>query len=100
AGRITIQKPVDQHRNIRTPLPQCRQMYGNDVQAKIEIFPEGSVAILCLKIAISSGNYPHIYFDLLITANRTNFLLLQHAEQFSLHFKREFADFVEEDRTP
>src|SRR5208283_2945909 len=45
------------------------------------------------------GDDAHIHFHALIAAHWTHFFFLQHAQQLGLQLKRQFADFVEKNRT-
>ena len=51
------------------------------------------------EIAVGGGDDAHVHFDSLVAAHRTHFFFLQHAQQLGLHFQRQFADFVQENRT-
>src|SRR5438876_10712913 len=89
---------MHQHRNIRAALAQRREMHCNHVQAEIQIFSESAIAICGFEVAICRRNHAYIDSNFLIAAHRTNFLLLQHAQQFSLHLERELTNFIQKDR--
>ena len=99
-GRATVEEPVHQHGNVGTALAQCGQVHGHDIQTEIEVLAENSGAVFGLEIAVGGGDYPHVYFHLLIAAYRAHFLFLQYAQQLGLHFGRQFSDFVEKDGAP
>ena len=52
-----------------------------------------------LKVAIGGRNYPSIYNELVMSANRTDTPFLQNSQQFHLHSRRHFTDLVEKDGT-
>ena len=66
-------------------------------RSRSEVLAEGAVAIGGLQVAIGGGNYADVDRYVIIAAHRANFLLLQDAQEFGLHFERQLADFVQED---
>ena len=73
-------------------------MNGHDVQAEIEIFAEGAVAISGFQVAIGGGDNTYVDCDVRIAAYWPNLLLLQDAQELGLHFERQLANFIEENR--
>ena len=58
--RMPVEKVVDQHRQIRGPLTQRRQIDGHGVDAKEEVQPETSILGLLPKISIGCADQPRI----------------------------------------
>src|SRR5882762_10041216 len=73
-------------------------MNRNHIQAEEEIFSEGARAERRLQIAICSGNDADLYAYIFIAPYGPHLSLLQNTQQFGLQFKRQFTDFVEENR--
>src|SRR5438132_11834287 len=73
-------------------------MHCDHIQAEIQIFSESAIAICGFEDAICRRNHAYIDSNFLIAAHRTNFLLLQHPQQFSLHLQRELSTFILNDR--
>src|SRR5262245_17017817 len=92
-------KIIDQYRNIVGSLPQRRDVYGKDIQAVVQVGAKSSVGDFALQIAIGRGNNSNVRANRLIAANTLEFFFLKHAEQCNLHFGREFADLIQENRS-
>src|SRR6266550_4075582 len=73
-------------------------MNRNHVQAEEEVFSEGALAERRLQVTIRSGNDADLYTYIFIAPNGPRLSLLQNTQQFGLQFRREFPDFVEENR--
>src|SRR6266403_4152957 len=89
---------MHEHGNIGAPVAQRGKMHGHDVQAEIKIFAEGPVAISGFQVAIGGGDNAYVDCDVRIAAYWPNFLLLQDAQELGLHFERQLANFIEENR--
>src|SRR6185437_3177345 len=98
ARRMAIEETVNQHWNVRAALAKRRHIYRNYVQAEEEILAEAAGSIGNFKVTIRSSNHAHFNGNILIATNRPNFLLLEHAQEFGLHFKRQLSDFIQKDR--
>ena len=96
SGSIAIQKMVHKHGDIRTPFAQRRQMNSHDVESEVQIFTKCAFAIGTLEVAVCCGDYANVNAVALIAADRTDFTFLEHAQEFGLHFERQFADFIQE----
>src|SRR6202795_1439835 len=95
SGSETFKEERRQNGNVGTALAQRRQRNGDDVEAEIEILAEGSFLVFGIEIAVGGGHDTHVHFDLLITAYRADFFLLEKAQELGLHLEWKFADFVE-----
>ena len=89
---------LHQQRNIVNAFPQGRQDNGNDIQTVIQIITESAVLDHILQMTVGGGDNPHIHMDGFFAAYTVKFLLLQHPQEFDLHFLVHFADFVEKYR--
>ena len=92
---VAFEKPLGEHGDIGPALAQGRHVHRDHVQAEVEILAESALPVLDLEFAVGSGNHPDVDFHFLVAADRANFFLLQHAQQFGLHLERQFANFVE-----
>src|ERR1700736_2263849 len=88
---------MSQHGNVGAAVAESRQMYGHDVEAKIEVLAEGAIAISGFEIAVGSGDDTHVDVHLFIAADGANFFFLEHAKELGLHFQGQLANFVQED---
>ena len=91
---------MHQHGRVTAALAQGRNVQGNDIQPKVQVFAEGTVFVGRFQIAVGGRNHAHIDLHPLITAHRTNLFFLQHPQQLGLQLHGQFADFVEEDGAP
>src|SRR5882762_7858275 len=89
---------MHKHGNVGSPVAQRGKMYGDDVQAEIKVLAEGAVAISGFQVAIGGGDDAYVDCDVRIAAYWPNFLLLQDAQELGLHFERQLANFIEENR--
>ena len=82
--------------DVRTAFTQGRQFQRDYVQAVVQVFTELADLRQALEVAVGRGDQAHIDLLRLHRADAANFTFLQHAQQASLGFERQFADFVEE----
>ena len=87
-----------QRGNVLDPLAQRRDRDRKDVEAIVQIAPERSVLDHVLEIAVRGGHDPHVDALGPRAAEAFELALLQHAQQLGLHFHRDVADLVEEQR--
>ena len=73
-------------------------MHGDNVEAEVQVLAECAVAICRLQVAIGSCDHTDVHIELFVAADRADFLLLQYAQQFCLHFQRKLANFVQKNR--
>src|SRR5580704_2368341 len=93
---VAIEEVVDEHGNVGATIAECRKVYGYDVETEIEVLAEGAAAVGGFEIAVGSGDDAHVDVHFFVAADRTDFLFLENAEEFGLHFQRQLANFVEE----
>ena len=86
----------DQQRDV---VAAFAQRWYEDLDARQpvkQVRAEFSMTHRLFKVTIRRGDNAHIHFDGPAAANRLELLLLQYAQQFHLRFRRQFADFIEE----
>ena len=96
---VFFDEVVHQERNVLLPLPERRQLDGDDVQPVVEVFPEGLVGD-----RLSSGpcSWPRSTrtFTLRVCglADARKLPFLQNAQQLHLEGRGQLADLVQEQR--
>ena len=98
-GSKTFKKPIRKHGNIRTPLTQRRQRYRHHIQAEEKILAERS--LLCgppsrSRLVAATILTSTFIFSSLPTG-RISFSC-EKPQHPGLHFQRQFADFIEQQR--
>ena len=93
-----LQKCDGQQRDVAQPVAERRQVDGHDVQAIIEVFAKLAFAHHFGQIAVGGRNQPDIDVALGGIAHLLDAFGLQCAEQLSLGFHAQVADFVEKQR--
>src|SRR5688572_5089948 len=88
-----------QHRNIFFALTQRRQSDRKDVKPVVEVRTERALTYRFLHISISGGDNTHVNFYCVTSSYAFKFTLLEHTQQFRLQVNRQFANFVEKDRS-
>ena len=94
-GRLA-QKMIRQQRNVFRSLGQCGDLQIDHVQTVVEIFTKLVAGHHLRQIPVRGGNNTHINVDVAVTAQRANFPLLQHAQQFDLQRRGHVTNLVEE----
>ena len=89
---------VAEHRDVGFPLRERRHLDFDDVEAEEEVFAEASGGDFRGEIAVRRGDDADVRFERLRAADALELARLQHAQELHLHFRRDFADFVEEER--
>src|SRR5712671_3008707 len=72
-------------------------MYGNHVDAVVQILAERVLAHHLRKIFICGCNHANVDRRLYRATQRTDNTLLDHSQQFNLHGQTHFTDFIEKD---
>ena len=93
-------KRFDQRRNVFRSFPQRRQMDVHHIQTKIEILAKLACRHQLFQIAIGRRQYPHINLFALARADRHDLFFLHDTQQFCLQPLVQFADFIQEHRSP
>ena len=70
----------------------------HNFKAEIEVLAESSGRHFISKVAIARGDDSHIDFPERRTPDPLHYAILYDAQQLSLHFRRQFGDFIEEQR--
>ena len=94
---ILEQEVVGQHHHVGPSLAQRRHEDGEDVQAVIEVLPEGLLGDGLLEVLVGGGDQADIHLDGLGAAQPFQLPFLDHAEQLHLRRQVELADLVEEE---
>ncbi len=82
--------------NVLPALPQGRDDEGNDVDAVVEVFPEGPFGDLFLQVLVGGGHDAHVHLDGPVAPHPLEALLLQDAQDLGLGLEAHIADFVQE----
>jgi hypothetical protein len=77
-----------------------RQVYGNDIQAAVEVLAEVSVANLFKEVAVRGREYSHVDMDGLFSPDALEVLGLKHPQKPDLGGWGDFADFIQENGAP
>ena len=75
-----------------------RQVDGNGADAVEQIFAQLAVLDGFVRLAIGGGDEAAVGLVAGLAADRADFLVLQHAQQFALRVDRHFGDFVQQQR--
>ena len=90
------QEGLDQGHHVARPFPERRDLDGNDVEAVVEILPEGLFVDHIQQIPVGSGDDAHVDRDGPGAAHPGDLHFLQHPQQMDLHLQGQVADLVEE----
>src|SRR5690606_34770065 len=84
-------------RDVVAPLAERRDVERDDVEAVVQVAPEGALAHLVLEVAVRRGDDADVDGDGLRRADGHDLALLERAEQLDLERRRHLADLVEEE---
>jgi len=93
------QKTVNEGGNVLPPLAQRRHFDDEGAEPEIQIFPKRSRIDGRTEIAICRRHDAGVDLDVALTADAPDLPLLQGPEQLRLDGGRDFANFVEKDRS-
>ena len=89
----------DEERDVLGPFAQRRYPNREHVQSIEEIGAKGALLNHLLEILVGRGDHSHVNRGRAATATQSlNLMLLERSEQFGLHFQRQVADLVQEQR--
>ena len=88
---------LGQGQDILGPLPQGRNVHGNDVESVIEIPAEGALGHLFFQIPVGGGHDAGVHRQGSGAADAVEPAVLEHGQQLHLELGRQFADFVQKD---
>src|SRR5215813_14400197 len=74
-------------------------MYRKHIQSVIQVRAETPLLDMALQITVRCRNHPNVRLNGPVAADSFEFLLLKDAQERDLHFRRQFADFIEENRS-
>ncbi len=95
---IAIQEIGDKQGDVFSAFPQSGHLDGKDVEPIVQVAPKGTSGDGSLQVAIGCGNHPHIGLYGAGSSDALKFALLKNPRKSDLGFRRELANFVEEDR--
>src|SRR5258706_332538 len=95
---VTIDKILNQHRNILPSFPQRRHLHGKNVEPVKEVTPEYACSDSRLQVTIGGSNHPNIRSDRSGSTDTFEFMFLQNTQKSDLGLGRKLSDFIEEDR--
>ena len=98
APRTLPREMQRQRGNVVDTLAQRRDRHRKDIQAIVEIGSERSVFDHLHEIAVRRRDDPHVHLLGSRAAEALELALLQDAQQLGLHFRRDVADLVQEQR--
>ena len=74
-------------------------MNWKDIQSVVQVRAEMPLTNLALQVAVRRRDHTNVRLDGPVAADPLEFLFLQDPQERDLHFRRQLADFVEEDRS-
>ena len=86
----------NQQRNVLAAPAERRHLDVHDVQTIVQVLAELSADHELMQVAVGRGNDAHVDRYRLGAADRTDLILLQHAQQFDLQAHRHVADLIEQ----
>src|SRR5215467_1206302 len=95
---ILAEKVFGKEQDVIPAFPQRRDRQWHSGNAKIQILAKYFFRDGLLKIAIGGDDNAHVHFNGLRTAHTFEPPLFEHAQKLRLNDKRQFTDFVEEER--
>ena len=98
--RIFLQEMLCQQGNVIPPLPQRRHIYLNGIYPVIEVLPELTLFNHPGKICICGADEPYIQRNLPCPSQSAYAPVLQHCQQFGLHWKGKVPNLIKEKCPP
>ena len=98
-GCKMIEKSVDEQRNVLGAFAQGRNGEGDDLQAVEQVLAEPARSHRLLQFLVGGSHNPHVDLDQFRAAHHAEGAVFDDAQQIALAFRRQVADFVEEQRT-
>ena len=89
---------LGEEEHVAAPRAERRHFDLDDVDPKVEVFPEGSLCDRRLEITVGRRHQAHVARDLRIAADRPDCPLLQDPQKLGLQGEWQFADLVEQER--
>src|SRR5205807_10559198 len=95
---IFLYEVLGQFGDVFATITQRRQFHRNNRDAIEQVFAEGSLLDERREVSIRRRDYARVHFSFFVRADGAHLPLLQHAQEFYLHSRRHFTDFIEKDR--
>jgi len=89
---------VRQQRHVLGPVPQRRQIDGDDVEPVEQVLAELALGDPVLQICVGCGDDPNVNTQRARFADREDLALLEKSQQLGLDVDWQVADFIEEQR--
>jgi hypothetical protein len=83
-----MQHVADERRDVFLAFAHARQLDGDDIEPVMQVQPEAAFPHLPHEIVVGGGYHPERIWHATCTAERTDLLLLQEAQQLCLGFER------------
>jgi hypothetical protein len=83
----------------KSGISSARSRSGGTLEPVVQVAPEPLLLHHLAKVAVRGRHHTHIHPDRTGAAQALEFLLLQHPQKFDLQFERNFAHFIEENRS-
>jgi hypothetical protein len=96
---VFLQEKLDQQRNIIQALDQTGHADLNRAEPIEEVFAETAGQNLGAQVTVSRSDEAYIHAAHFRRTDSLDFPVLDHTQEFGLHGKRGFANFVEEHST-
>ena len=93
---VALHEIVGQEQNVGAPLPQRRDVDGEDVQPVIQVLPELLRLDELFQVPVGGGNHAHIRRNGERAAHALELALLQDPEELDLHGPRQVSNLVQE----
>ncbi len=86
-----------QQKDVVPPLPERRQIQGDDVDPEVEVLAELPLLHEAEKVLVRGRDDPDIHLLRLAAADHAHLAVLEHPEELDLHGGIRLADLVQED---
>src|SRR6267142_576095 len=97
--RIAIDKIFHQQSNILSSLSKRRNLNRENLESIKQITTEGSAGYRSIQITIRGGDHTNVDLDGLRSTDPLEFPFLKDSQQCNLRVRRQFAHFVQENRS-
>jgi len=94
---VLTDEVIDQQGNIFFSPSKRRKMNGKNLETVIQIIPESPLADEIEKVLLGCGNQPYIDSASSGFPHPLYLPFLQHAQEFNLNKRADFADFIQKD---
>jgi hypothetical protein len=91
-----LEELLRQEGDVLAPLPQRRDVYGDDVETIEEVLAHALFAHELGERAVGGGDDAHVHLHLVGAAHPSDLLVLESPQQLDLHGERRLSDLVQE----